>query len=267
MRKPTPRVRKRVRQGIGGVLVYGQVFWLNLDSFQGNTRLSQSIPLLRDIRFIVNTFQGFPKFRKSRFQLGEFTGKFRPLEFPMFTGHVALSRIIQIQIHPCYAMLVEVDAVYSAHEHESGAPLRSELPLERSPIRFHLFPISFIAGALVAPGFVRPTAETFHSVLASVATTGGAPPQSEAVHCSPAVSWLAALLPRAPSCPFQRRCRIWCSREQSQQGFGGMSGCSIPDHLRYRYWSQSDPARKHFPTVAHSPHWTPPDTSLPARDL
>src|SRR6267378_3957522 len=168
MRKPTPRVRKRVRQGIGGVLVYGQVFWLNLDSFQGNTRLSQSIPLLRDIIFIVNTFQGFPKFR--------------PLEFPMFTGHVALSRIIQIQIHPCYAMLVEVDAVYAAHEHESGAPLRSELPLERSPIRFHLFPISFIAGLLVVPCFACPTADTFHSVLASVASTGGAPPQSEAVH-------------------------------------------------------------------------------------
>src|SRR5467141_4635943 len=134
MRKPTPRVRKRVRQGIGGVLVYGQVFWLNLDSFQGNTRLSQSIPLLRDITFIVNTFQGFPKFRKSRFQLGEFTGKFRPLEFPMFTGHVALSRIIQIQIHPCYAMLVAVDAVYAAHEHESGAPLRSDWS---EPLKWH----------------------------------------------------------------------------------------------------------------------------------
>src|SRR6267143_6745212 len=213
MRKPTPRVRERVLQGIRGALVYGQVFWLNLNSFQRNARLSQSIPLLRDISFIVNTFQGFPEFRKSRFQLIEFIGKFRPLEFPMLAGHVALSRIIQIQIHPCNAMLVEVDAIHAAHEHESGAPLRSDLPLKRSPIRFHLFPISFIAAVLVVPCFACPTADTFHSVLASVASTGGAPRQSEEVHCSPAVWWLAALLPRAPSCPFQLRCRIWCSRE------------------------------------------------------
>src|SRR6266849_10167297 len=220
MRKAIPRVWERVRQGIEDVLVYGHVFWLNLDSFQGNARLSQSILLLRDIRFIVNTFQGFPEFRKSRFQLIEFIGKFRPLEIPMLTGHVAPSRIIQIQIHPCNAMLVEVDAVHTAHEHESGAPFPSELLFERLPIRFHSFPISFIAGALVAPCFACPTADTFHSVLASVASIGGAPPQSGAVHCSPAVSWLAALLPRAPSCPFQPRCRTWCSRESSQRHFG-----------------------------------------------
>src|SRR5713226_3571878 len=143
----TPRVWKRVGQGIGGFLVYGQVIWLNLDSFQRNARLSQRIPLLRDISFIVNTFQGFPEYRKSRFQLIEFIGKFSSLEFPMLTGHVAPSRIIQIQIYPCNAMLVEVDAVHTAHEHESGTPLRSELLLERRPIRFHS-PISFTAGAL-----------------------------------------------------------------------------------------------------------------------
>src|SRR6266852_728072 len=108
-------------------------------------------------------------------------------------------------------MLVEVDAVHAAHEHESGAPFRSELLFERLPIRFHSFPISFIAGALVAPCFACLTADTFHSVLASVASAGGAPPESGAVHCSPAASSPAALLPRAPSCLFQLRCRILCS--------------------------------------------------------
>src|ERR1700675_3400378 len=209
----TPRVWERVRQGIGGVLVYGKVFWLNLDSFQRNARLSQSIPLLRDISFIVNTFQGFLEFRKSRFQLIEFIDKFSPLEFPMLTGHVALSRIIQIQIHPCNAMLVEVDAVHTAHEHESGAPFPSELLFERRPIRFHSFPISFIAGALVVPYFACPTADTFHSVLASAALAAGVHLRSGVVHCWPAVSWPAALLPHAPSYPFQLRCRISCSLE------------------------------------------------------
>src|SRR6202795_2452253 len=125
----TPRVWERVRQGIGGVLVYGKVFWLNLDSFQRNARLSQRIPLLRDISFIVNTFHVFPELRKSRFQLSEFTGKFCPLEFPMFTGHVALSRIIQIQIDPCNAMLVQVDPVHAATEHKPAAPFRAALLL------------------------------------------------------------------------------------------------------------------------------------------
>ena len=45
-----------ILEGPRDVLVNGQVFWLNLDSFQGNARLSQSISLLRDITFIVNIF-------------------------------------------------------------------------------------------------------------------------------------------------------------------------------------------------------------------
>ena len=80
-------------------------------------------------------------------------------------------------------MLVEVDAIYTAHEHESGAPFRSELLLERLPIRFHSFPISFIARALVAPCFECPTADTFHLVPASTALAVGVHPQSAGVHC------------------------------------------------------------------------------------
>src|SRR5580704_1581560 len=151
------------RRGIEDALVYGDVFWLNLKSLAGNTSLLQSLFLLLDIRLIVNTFQSLPKLSENRFQLSELGGKVGFLEAPFFVAHVTLPRIIEVQILPGDAVLVQVDPVHSPHEHEAVAALLAELVYERFPIRLHS-PVNLAtAVAPAAQCFACPLAEPFRS--------------------------------------------------------------------------------------------------------
>src|SRR5260370_42641041 len=70
-------------------------------------------------------------------------------------------------------MLIQIDPIHSPHEHEPGTEFFPELLLQWLPVRFHFFSSSFIAETLVAPCFACSAADTFHSVLVSVADAGG----------------------------------------------------------------------------------------------
>src|SRR5216684_924845 len=88
------------------------------------------------------------------------------LEAPFLAAHVTLSRIIEVQIFPGDAMLVQVDPVHSPHEHETDATLLAELIYERFPIGLHS-PINLAtAVAPAAQCFACPLAEPFRSAPA-----------------------------------------------------------------------------------------------------
>src|ERR1035437_1311967 len=62
--------------------------------------------------------------------------------------HVTVTCIIQVQVRAGNPMLVLIDPVDSAHEHESHASGRAQPVFERSPVWFH-FASPFIAVAAV----------------------------------------------------------------------------------------------------------------------
>ena len=147
--------------GTEGALIYREVFWLSLNSLARSAGLLQSPFLLLGVRRIVNTFQSLSELSKCRLQLPELGVKVGFLEVPFFAAHVALSRIIKVQLLPGDAMLVQVDPVHSPHEHEAHAALLAELVHERVPIELH-FPINLTtSGAPAARCFARPLAEPF----------------------------------------------------------------------------------------------------------
>jgi len=86
----------------------------------------QSLPLLFDIRFVVDTFQSLSEFSESRFQLGEFCVKVCCLETPLLAARVHCPGH-QDSNTSGNAMLVQVDPVHSPHEHEAGTALFAEL--------------------------------------------------------------------------------------------------------------------------------------------
>ena len=153
-------------EGNVDALVYRDVFWLNLNSLVRDTSSLQRLFLLLDVGRIVDTFQSLPELSENRFQLPELNVKIGFLEAPFFVAHVALSRIIEVQILPGDAMLVQVDPVHSPHEHEADAPLLAELGYERLPIGLHS-PINLAtAVAPAAQCFACPLAEPFRSAPA-----------------------------------------------------------------------------------------------------
>src|SRR5258708_4831605 len=120
--------------GIEEALVYREVFWLNLAALVRNTSSLQRLFLLLDVRRIVGSFQSLPQLSENRFQLPELGVKIGFLEAPFLVAHVTLSRIIEVQILPGDAMLVQVDPVHSPHEHETDATLLAEPTYERFPL-------------------------------------------------------------------------------------------------------------------------------------
>ena len=153
-------------EGNVDALVYRDVFWLNLNSLVRDTSSLQRLFLLLDVGGIVDSFQSLPELSENRFQLPELGVKIGFLEASLLAAHVTLSRIIEVQILPGDAMLVQVDPVHSPHEHEADAPLLAELVYERLPIGLHS-PINLAtAVAPAARCFARPLAEPFRSAPA-----------------------------------------------------------------------------------------------------
>jgi hypothetical protein len=103
----------------------------------GMPALSRASFFSLDIGFIVDPFQCLANRSEGRFQLAELCVKICCLGMPGLDANVALASIVEIQIHARNTMFVQVDPLFSPHEHEGDTAFFAEPVHERLPIGLH----------------------------------------------------------------------------------------------------------------------------------
>ena len=121
----------------GKILVYRQIFRMNFSSLVRDASCFEHIPLLLDVRLVVNTFESLSEFGESPLDPGKPRVKVCHLEAPLLTAYITLTPVVEIQIHARNSVFVEVDSIDAPHEHEADASLFAELVHKRLPIGLH----------------------------------------------------------------------------------------------------------------------------------
>src|SRR5271157_3076725 len=138
----------RVRTAVANSSVNVYVVGLDLDRQKRNPLLLQCVMLPSDILLIVWGGQAGTQPGQASLHLAEFGTPISRHVTSFLCLQVTSARIIQVQVRAGDPMLVLVDPVDSAHEHESHASGRAQPVLQRSPVWFHLAS-PFIAGVAV----------------------------------------------------------------------------------------------------------------------
>ena len=124
------------------------VLRLDLDRQKRNPLLLQCVTLPNDKLLVIGGGQAGIQPGQASLHLAEFDTPVSRDITSFLCLHVTVTCIIQVQVRAGDPMLVLVDPVDSAHEHESHASCPAQPVFERSPVWFH-FASPFIAAAAV----------------------------------------------------------------------------------------------------------------------
>src|SRR5271165_3719055 len=147
-----PKYREtRVRKAVANSSVNVYVVGLDLDRQKRNPLLLQCVTLLNDKLFIVWGGQAGTQPGQASLHLAEFDTPVSRYVTSFLCLQVTSACIVQVQVGAGDPMLVLVDPVDSAHEHESHASGRAQPAFQRSPIRFHVASPLTAAAAVGSP--------------------------------------------------------------------------------------------------------------------
>src|SRR5271166_4356637 len=146
----------RVRTAVADSSVNVYVMGLDLDRQKRNPLLLQCVMLPSDILLIVWGGQAGTQPGQASLHLAEFDTPISRYVTSFLCLQVTSACIVQVQVGAGDPMLVLVDPVDTAHEHESHAPCRAQPVFQRTPVWFH-FALPFtVATEVGSPPDCRP---------------------------------------------------------------------------------------------------------------